>query len=333
MKKTTHIGTRVFLVVGVLSLAVGLYQLRAQEPGTTFAGGNFNLKVDSQATYNGVPVPGGTWSVKDLVPGVDKFFNFNDIKPDDEGENTISLHAKKSPLWVCLTFFNLLNGENGINEPESLVDTSTSTGELTSAMEFFAWRDDGDNVFEIGETPIFGTSTQKANEVLNGKTYPVYDYTHGSPIPKNGTKYIGVYWCAGDLTVDVPTATISCAGQGLGNEYQTDTMKVDVRLVAVSATEKPRFQCGEVKPPKPPKPPRGEVCEDDVQVTIINNNTATITNTTTSSSNTGGNTAIGGSGGGSATVITGNASSDAQSVTIVNTNFITSFFGNLFKKK
>ncbi len=333
-KPTTYIGKRALLLAGVLSLVVGLSQLRAQEPGVTFAGGNFDLKVDSEASYNGVPVPAGTWSLKDLVPGVDKFFNFNDIKPGDQGENTISLHAKKSPLWVCLTFYNLLNGENDINEPESHVDATPAVGELTSAMEFFAWQDDGDNIFEVGEKPLFGTSTQAANQVLNGKTYPVYDYSTGGAIPKNGTKHVGVYWCAGDLTVDVPTATINCEGQSLGNEYQTDTMKVDVRLTAVSATEQPKFQCGNVKPPKPPKPPKGEICEDDVTITIINNNNATVTNTTTSSSNTGGNTATGGSGasGGSATVVTGNASSNAQTINVVNTNFI-NIFSSFLKKK
>ncbi len=330
MKKTSrHIGKRALLIFGALSLVVGLSQLRAEATGTTFAGGNFDLKVDSEASYNGAPVPGGTWSLKDLVPGIDKFFNFDDIKPDDEGENTISLHAKKSPLYVCLTFFNLLNGENGINEPESHVDTSTSTGELTSAMEFFAWAEsDGDNIFEVGERPLFGTSTQQANQVLNGKTYPVYDYGNGGAIPKNGTKYVGVYWCAGDLAVDVPTATITCTGNSLGNEYQTDTMKVDVRLTAVSATEQPKFMCNKVKPPKPPKPPKGEICEDqDVTIIIENTNNGSVTNTTTSTSNTGGNTATGGS----ATVVTGNASSQAQSTNIVNTTFI-NIFGNFFKK-
>ena len=199
MKTRTHtsIAARVLLVGGVLSLAVGLLYVRAEEPGFTYATETINLRIDSEASYNGNPWAPGTWLIsKDLVPGVDKFWNFGDIKPGDWGENTISLHnkSKKDPLWVCLTFFNLLNSENGINEPESWVDNTPATGELTSAMEFFAWQDDGDNIFEVGEVPIFGTTTQAANPVLAGKVYPIVDYANGPAIPAGGKDYFGVYW-------------------------------------------------------------------------------------------------------------------------------------------
>ena len=332
MNIRTHIGARVLLAGGVLSLAVGLFVVRAEEPGFTYATETIDLKIDSEASYNGNPWPAGTWLIsKDLVPGVDKFWNFGDIKPGDWGENTISLHnkSKKDPLYVCLTFFNLLNGENGINEPESLVDATPAVGELTSVMEFFAWYDDGDNIFEKGEKPIFGPAP--ANPTLAGKTYALYDKNNGS-IPAGGKKYFGVYWCAGELAVDVPNAVITCNGSGLGNVVQTDTMKVDVELTAVSAKSEPKFECKNVKPPKPPKPPKGEVCED---VTIVVNNSSTVVSTTTSSSNTGGNSASGGR------VVTGNATSTATSTNVVNTTVINTggsssvlgAFQDLFKKK
>lgn len=313
MNVPTHIAARALLAAGVLSLAVGLYYVRAQEPGFTYAGhtsggGSIDLRIDSQASYRGAPWSSGTWALKNLVPGVDKFFNFGDIKPGDWGENTISLHNKggKDPLWVCLTFYNLLNGENGENEPESLVDSTPDVGELTSTMEFFAWHDDGDNVFEVGEKPIFGTSTQTANPVLAGKTYAIADYGTGNPIPSGGSDYFGIYWCAGDLTVNVATATLTCNGASVGNEVQTDTMKVDVQLTAVSAKDEKKFMCSSVTPPKPPKPPHGEVCED-----------GGIHSTTTSSASTGGNHA-----GGGGTVITGDARATASSTNIVNTTVI-----------
>lgn len=316
--QTTKIRARALLTLGLLSLVVGLLYANAQvTTGFTYATESIDLKVDSEASYNGGAWAPGTWNLKDLKPHIDKFWNFDDIKPGDWGENTISLHnkSKKDPIYACLTFYNLLNGENGINEPESHVDNTAGTGELTDAMEFFAWHDDGDNIFEVGEKPIFGTSTvQSANPLLAGKTYPLYDYKNNGSIPKNTTKYFGVYWCAGDLTVNVATAAINCNGAALGNEAQTDTMKVDVQLTAVSAKDQPKFVCGGVKPPKPPKPPKGEVCED-VTITVTNN--AVIINNTSSNSNTGGNSA--GSGG---TVITGNASSTSSTTNIVNTTVI-----------
>lgn len=310
---------RALLAAGVLSLVVGLFFINtAESTGFTYATESIDLKIDSEASYNGKPWPSGTWAFKDLKPYVDKFWKFDDIKPGDWGENTISLHnkSKKDPLYVCLTFFNLLNGENGINEPESHVDNTPNTGELTNNMEFFAWHDDGDNVFEVGEKPIFGTSSpQAANPLLAGKTYPLYDYKNNGSIPAGGKRYFGVYWCAGDLTVNVPAAIVTCNGSGLGNLVQTDTMKVDVELTAVSAKSEPKFECKSVKPPKPPKPPKGEVCED---VTVVVNNNSTVINNTSSSSNTGGNSA--GSGG---TVITGNASATSTTTNTTNTTVIT----------
>lgn len=335
MKGLTHIGARVLLAAGVLSLAVGLFVVRADTTGFTYATESIDLKIDSQASYNGKPWAPGTWSLKDLKPYVDKFWNFSDIKPGDWGENTVSLHnkSKKDPIYVCLTFFNLLNGENGINEPESHVDSTPATGELTGVMEFFAWHDDGDNVFEKGEKPIFGTSTpQAANVLLAGKTYPLYDYKNNGSIPAGGKKYFGIYWCAGDLSVNVANATITCNGSATSNASQTDTMKVDVELTAVSAKDEPKFECKTVKPPKPPKPPKGEVCED---VTITNVSSSTVVNTTTSTSSTGGNTTNGG------TVVTGSTTSHATTTNVVNTTVIntggsSSILGalqNLLKKK
>ncbi|TSC68581.1 MAG: hypothetical protein G01um101456_576 [Parcubacteria group bacterium Gr01-1014_56] len=317
----TKTAGRAVLVMSLLGLAYLALNVQGDSTGITYAWENFNLKVDSQASYNGFPVPAGTWNLKDLVPGVDKYFNFDDIKPGDWGENTISLHAKKAPIWVCLTFFNLLNGENGVNEPESHVDNTPAVGELTGVMEFFAWRDDGDNIFEIGEKPIFGTTTQAANLVLNGKTYPIADYKNGPAIPKDSIKYFGVYWCAGNLVVNVATATITCNGSGVGNVAQTDTMKVDVKLTAVSAYDEPKFMCNKVKPPKPPKPPKDEICEDEDE----NNNT--INNNTSASSNTGGNTA-----GGGGTVVTGNATSVVTTINTVNSGgFSRGFWSNFLR--
>ncbi|MDP4020816.1 MAG: hypothetical protein Q8P58_02140 [Candidatus Adlerbacteria bacterium] len=318
------VGARVLLAGGVLSLAVGLFVVRAEEPGITYARSysytKIDLTVDSEASYNGAPWPAGTWGLKDLQPNVDKFFNFSDIKPGDRGENTISLHTNKE-AWVCLEFLNLEQEENGENEPELEAEGSPPSsledeggGELGKWMHFFAWRDDGDNVFEIGEKPILGPVSAK--DGLDNKVYPVADYNNGPAIPANTTKHFGIYWCAGDLSVDVPTATITCDGEPMGNEAQTDSMSVDVQLVALPKSDKPYFKCSDIY-----LPPPGEQC-DIGSVTIKNENNATIINNTTSSSNTGGNSTSGG------TVVTGDASSTATTTNIINTNIF-----NFFKKK
>lgn len=241
-------GIRIALIMGVVALLMYAFGVRGNT-GVTFATGGgtgtpgLELKIDSEATYNGVPQPALSWSLKDLVPGVDKFWNFDDIKPGDWGENTISLHIEKSPAYMCLNFENVIDLENGMNEPEALVDVDPFSGELAEGMEFFAWHDDGDNLFEVGEKPLFGTSTQSATLVLASTTYTLADASSPAPYQPGVTYYFAVQWCAGDMVVNLDTAVITCDPTTIGNEAQTDSMSVDVSITAVRASDRPGYKC------------------------------------------------------------------------------------------
>lgn len=236
---------KISLLVGFVVL-VGIGAAYGQPVGATFANssgtGGLELTIDSVSSYNGEPRADLSWELKNLVPGVDHFFNFTDIKPGDTGEHTISIHVEENPAYVCLDFTNLVDAENGVNEPESWVDV-TPGGDLSRAIEFFAWRDDGDNVFEVGERPLFGTSSQAAINVLNNTTYPLADAATDEVFEEGETYYVGVSWCAGDLTVDLNTAAVSCDPLAMGNSYQTDGLSVDVSLRAVEATSFTDYRC------------------------------------------------------------------------------------------
>lgn len=311
------LSTRIVFTAGILSVVILAFGFRAEATGFTFAMGNsktkFDLKIDSQAFYNGAAVPGSTWSLKNLNPHADKFFSFSDIKPGDRGTSTISFHVNKD-AWICLDFEKLKEQENGRNEPEMQEDASggANSGELADGTEFFAWYDDGDNVFETNEKAIFGTTTgkQAATKVFDNKTYPLADSVVGGAFTASTTRYVAITWCAGDLSVNLATAAIGCDGEALGNEAQTDSFTVDVSIRAEGAKDNKKFKC--VK--------KGTTCEYPGPVTINIDNNAVINSTTTSSSNTGGNSA--GPGG---TVITGNASSTSSTTNIVNT--ITNLLG------
>jgi hypothetical protein len=230
---------------------------RDSEPGTTFATRGVDLKINSRAFYNGTPVPASSWHLKNLVPGSDHFFKIKDLKPGDSGKTIISLHVKKTSAWACLDFTNLKGYENGHNEPEAGEDVDGAEGELLEGLEFFAWHDDGDNVYEVGEEPLFGTSTQSAGMVLDDTSYPIADVGSKFGMCREGTtRYIGIAWCAGDLVVNQETAEIRCLGEALGNEAQTDSLSVDVSIRAIPAFENPHFNCdGSTKNP-PKTPPR-----------------------------------------------------------------------------
>jgi len=314
MKLSLNIPMRVVLLGLLVSVVILAFGYRTEATGFTFGMGNSNnpldLRIDSEAYWNGVAQGNSTWALKSLSrPHSEKFFNLDDVKPGDTGEATISLHVNKD-AWICLDFEKLKEKENGRNEPEMAEDNSggATQGELADGTEFFAWYDDGgpnpgDNIFQVGETPIFGTTTgkQAATKVFDNKTYALADSVAGAPFVASTTRFIAITWCAGDLTVDLLTAQIDCDGTAMGNEAQTDSFSVDISFRAAGKQGNDHFKCTKI----------GTTCEWPVHINV--NNNATVINTTTSSSDTGGNSA-----GGGGTVTTGNASSTATTTNIIN---------------
>ena len=215
---------RVLLVAGVFALAISAL-FNGRNTGITFAlEDGIDLTIGSSAFYNGVPVPSSTWELKDLVPGVDKFFDLAGILPGDFGRAAISAHIEgRETAWMCLDFL------------------STPTGPLADGTHFFAWRDDGDGVFQLGESLLFDVSP--ASVALSGKTYPIADSTTGSVVEIGETQHVGIEWCAGTLSFD--GISFSCDGATLGNEAQGDSFSVDIALRAVGSRDRGAFTCAE----------------------------------------------------------------------------------------
>ena len=220
---------RTLLVAGVFALATTAL-MRGTGPGITFAlEEDFNLTIDSAAFFRGLPVPGSTWELKDLVPGVDKFFDLAGVLPGDSGNATISMHveSRQSGAWMCLDF------------------PAAPAGSLAEGTQFFAWRDDGDNVFEPGEAPLFGPAP--ASDALHEKTYAIADTLTGDPVGTNETRHVGLHWCAGELSVNLATGEMACIGETLGNEAQGDSFSIDVSIRALLERGREGFTCsGEV---------------------------------------------------------------------------------------
>lgn len=258
--------------------------------GNTFAAGAIDLKVDSEAHYNGsVCLPNqqgggytwqggdeypvglpctGTWEATDL--GAQTFFDYKDIKPGDEGENTISLHINNNPAWACVDVAVTKNDDVSSTEPEldgtgdlqndpnNLMD-----GELAQNIKFAAWLDqgdipgwqgkggvdkgEGDNKWQgaVKEPLLFSNESGPASDVLGGKTYPLADITTpgAQPMAPGVTNYIGLAWCAGTQTVDTVAGTITCDGSTLENIVQTDMMEASVAFRVEQARNNEDFRC------------------------------------------------------------------------------------------
>lgn len=261
----------------------------------TFTAGAIDLKVDNESYYNGnkctnvgteeepeyewvgdaaYPEAGTScdtsFGESDLDDGL-LFFNFTDLKPDDEGEDTISLHVDNNDAYACLDISLTSNDDNSSTEPELLVpDTeddvdSTWDGELAQNIQMLWWADDGDNVYEEGETPLTDGVRTLYNLAFEAFSIPladsitnVWDTLNPGPIPGDEVRYIGKAWCFGTLTPD-PVADnggvnpsvdpgVNCDGTALNNLTQTDGATLDLAFRVVQARHNEDFTCNKEEP-------------------------------------------------------------------------------------
>lgn len=252
--------------------------------GNTFTAGAIDLKVDSTQHYNGnvcqnvstnpevadyqwvgqspFPVPGtpcvGTWTLSDLGPTF-KFFNFADVKPGDEGENTISLHIDSNPAWACADVAITKNDDVSTVDPETdagdaVEDINNSNdGELAQNLWFVAWPDvasstsqvpgvPGDNIWQGQAVEPLYFAPGPASNVMNATTtLALADSLNGSPLPGGTTSYIGLAWCAGTITVN--GNSLDCDGSTMGNIAQTDSMTADLTFRVEQSRNNPNFVC------------------------------------------------------------------------------------------
>ena len=286
------------LVVFVAAVVVGgtgaFFNDTETSTGNVFTAGAIDLRIDSEQHYNGnvcidvnddpeiddyqwsgnaaYPVPGtacdGSWELTDLVPGVHKFFNFADIKPGDEGENTISIHLDTNPAWMCVDIETVANDDMDCTEPETGDDADCDPsldpdadafdGDLAQELNFFAWLDDGsidgfqgqetdpeegDNIWQAGEAALFSNDIGPISDTIGGVTYALADSGTGlGPIPAGATQYIGLAWCAGAFTIVGP-GDLDCDGSLMDNAAQTDEVIADITFRVEQSRNNDDFVC------------------------------------------------------------------------------------------
>src|SRR3989344_7283517 len=177
MKKILLSLSMIAVVAVVVAGATGAFFSDTEtSTGNTFTAGAIDLKVDNHAWYNGLecrevrgdewewygeqtgdPYMDGligeecssSWQLSDLDGHL--FFNFEDLKPGDWEEDTISLHVNNNDAWMCSTLAITSNDDKSSTEPELEENGETENGdslwdgELAGALNFIFWADDGDN--------------------------------------------------------------------------------------------------------------------------------------------------------------------------------------------
>jgi len=158
---------------------------------------------------------------------IEKFFNWSDIKPGDWGEMTISLHVYDNDALLWFNISNIMDLENGINNPESKVpDDTPEDGELDDHLRFYIWLDDGDNIRQDDEPLLFDwTYLNEIDEPF--ELWNFYTELNGWYMEACTTYYIGIYW-------ELPPET--------GNIIQGDSWGADLEFYVEQYRNNPLLQ-------------------------------------------------------------------------------------------
>jgi len=201
------------IIVAVAAIVVGVttafFSDTETSTGNTFSAGSIDLILDIDGVIKTDEAP---------------IFNLTDMKPGDLGEKTISLTVNDNPACGFLSIDLTEDTDNTCTEPELLDEPAckdSDPGELNDQVEFAVWKDDGDNVYEVGETIVAeGNLTGDQNWAI-GELSPV-------------TQYYGVGWCFGDWKVTQVgnVMKVKCDGSLINNAAQSDSFKGDLVITA-----------------------------------------------------------------------------------------------------
>ena len=264
MNKKTLISLVIIGAIAAIAVSgtVAYFNDTETSAGNSFTAGAIDLKIDNHSYYNGVYDPERSWEYDDLDGYL--FFDFNDMKPGDWGEDTISIHINDNDAWACMDF-NIYNAnDNGLTEPEEDDGDTTpgaGRGELQDQIHFVWWKDDGDNVLECDEE-VFQEMISLSG--LNGFSVPLADSSGtgalgSDPLIGSNDYYIGKAWCYGEFVLesvpqddygylpdngpDVRNAGVSCDCGSVNNITQSDSVQVALSFRAVQSRNNNGFIC------------------------------------------------------------------------------------------
>lgn len=180
-----------------------------------------------------------TWTADQWKDGT-ALFSFADIKPGDQGENTISLHVDSNPAWICAEISDVKQYDNDCNEPElkaenALYNPNPATcgnpgegeGELWQNLTFNFWMDNG-----VGDG-------HKCNNIKDGDE----DYI------QQGINATDLKYAIADAQSGGGPITDSCVGVewsvpiGMNNIAQTDSVTGNITFKAYQARHQENFLC------------------------------------------------------------------------------------------
>ena len=174
------------------------------------------------------------WQSTDLTN--ESFFNFSDIKPQDEGTNLISMTVERNESYLCLDVNNAENPENSHLDPEVTAgDQSDDEGEMGTFLQVAGWYADSDG--DVSSL-LFGPTA--ANNI---ESIAYADSSTGTTVQPGETQYVELAWCMGEMTADDTGYTCDGAVPDI-NQTQTDAFLADLQFFAIQTRNNEDYTCG-----------------------------------------------------------------------------------------
>ncbi|MCK4454094.1 SipW-dependent-type signal peptide-containing protein [Candidatus Parcubacteria bacterium] len=275
MNKSILLSLSVIAAVAAIGIGgtVAYFSDTETSTGNTLTAGSIDLKIDNHAWFNGEYMEEFSWELDDLTDQL--FFYYEDLKPGDWEEDTISIHVDNNPAWVCGEITITKNDDMTCTEPEYEDDPDCDEpnaniwdGELAQELVFIYWADDGDNVLENDEY-VYGPVSPGALLPDGSIKFPIADVNYsiagydpdtglGLPIVGLETYYIGKAFCFGNIDI-VPVVQdgfgdqinpggpqgpgFTCSGALVNNASQSDSLTGDISFTAVQYRNNANYVC------------------------------------------------------------------------------------------
>jgi hypothetical protein len=212
------------------------------------------LHCGSDPDLSGESCDGLSWTETNLETGVHRFFDFDDIKPGDRGEDTVSLHISDNDAWGRMVIDVTKDTDNTCTSSEETAEDNAcrapdGPGELRENLDFVVWLDEGikpgfqgkqndigegDNLKQEGEVGLVSSGSIDADGEIHdiGLGLAAAYTEHGCTDSDGATNYGLCHGLALDGRMVASTTYYFGVGWDLpidtGNEAQTDIFVSDV---------------------------------------------------------------------------------------------------------
>ena len=229
--------------IGVASAGAGLgttafFSDSESFENNTLTAGELDLRVQYEASYDS---DGAVENMADSAMGTQDgdpagmFYDLEDVKPGDSGHVQFCFEIVDNPsyMWAC---GDLMQDENGMNEPEMAVDDTPDLGELGDAIEArLVYCETVDGEIVEGEEIVSGSLADVLVAISTGAALdgdgvagllPGEQSPHDTVVePEEGPDFItGACVC---LFWELPYE--------VGNEVQSDSLTMDFEFYALQS--------------------------------------------------------------------------------------------------